>query len=68
MSPARALENWRYSILVLSCEHALNSVSEQKDQLEEAREEANRKVQDTSQFRQMKSLMQSQSSKIRDLR
>jgi predicted nucleic acid-binding Zn-ribbon protein len=39
-----------------------------RHQLEEAREELERKVQDTAQFRQMKQLMQSQSSKITDLR
>ncbi len=39
-----------------------------QEQLEEAREEVNRKVQDTAQFRQMRTLMQNQSSIIRDLR
>lgn len=39
-----------------------------REQLDEAREEMERKVQDTTQFRQMRQLMQSQSSKITDLR
>jgi predicted nuclease with TOPRIM domain len=39
-----------------------------RQQLDEAREEVERKVQDTAQFRQMRQLMQSQSAKIIDLR
>jgi predicted transcriptional regulator len=37
-------------------------------QLEEAREENNKRVSDTAQFQQMKKMMQTQSSKIRELR
>lgn len=36
--------------------------------LEEAKEENNKRVNETSQFQQMRKLMQSQSAKIRDLR
>lgn len=36
--------------------------------LEEAKEENNRRISETSQFQQMRKLMQSQSAKIRDLR
>jgi hypothetical protein len=37
-------------------------------QLDEAREETTKKVQDTAQFQQMKQMMQTQSAKLRDLR
>ena len=36
--------------------------------LEEAKEENNKRINETSQFQQMRKLMQSQSAKIRDLR
>jgi leucine zipper transcription factor-like protein 1 len=37
-------------------------------QLEEAKEENNKRVSETAQFQQMRKMMQSQSNKIRDLR
>jgi predicted nuclease with TOPRIM domain len=39
-----------------------------QQQLDEARDEINQKFQDTAQYRQMKTLMQNQTIKIRDLR
>ena len=39
-----------------------------ESQLEEAKEDGNKRVSETSQFQQMKKLMQTQSSKIRDLK
>lgn len=51
-----------------SSEDSSSQVLRLQRQLEEAREEANKKVQDTTQFRQMREMMQSQSTKLRDLR
>lgn len=45
--------------------HALRDLERS---LEEAKEENNKRISDTSQFQQMRKLMQSQSAKIRDLR
>jgi chromosome segregation ATPase len=49
-------------------EDSSSRVRDLEDALADAREEGDRKVQDTAQFRQMKALMQTQAGKIRDLR
>lgn len=65
------LERNSYSLAESKESEALRArmqVKETERALEEAKEEANKRVSETAQFQQMKKLMQSQSAKIRDLR
>jgi predicted RNase H-like nuclease (RuvC/YqgF family) len=49
-------------------QHAASQVRSLEDQLAEAKEEGTKRVSETTQFQQMRKMMQTQSGQIRDLR